>query len=84
MTRSGTSVGTVVRWEAEQGGGLIDLPDLRADCWVDAAALDPRIAGGLRAGQIVEVEWTETEGATHRVRADRVTRRDDLQSTPGA
>jgi cold shock CspA family protein len=84
MTRSGTSVGTVVRWEAGQGGGLVDLPDLRGDVWVDAAALDPLVGSGLRAGQIVEVEWTETDEPTARVRADRVTPRDDLQATPGA
>jgi cold shock CspA family protein len=83
MARSGTSTGTVVRWDAEQGTGLIDAPDLTGDCWVEAAALDASAGGGLRAGQVVEVEWTETGAGTHPVCADRVTPRDDLQATPG-
>lgn len=83
MARSGTSVGTVIRWDGERGTGLIDAPELTVDCWADAGALDPSAGGGLRAGQIVEVEWTETGVGPHPVRADRVTPRDDLQATPG-
>jgi CspA family cold shock protein len=84
MTRSGTSVGTVVRWDADQGAGVIEAPDLPDDCRVEAAALHPSAHGGLRAGQVVEVEWTETGPGDRSVRAERVTPRDDLQSTPGA
>ncbi|TFV67895.1 UNVERIFIED_ORG: hypothetical protein E4P37_02070 [Bacillus sp. AZ43] len=84
MARRGTSVGTVVRWDEDRGVGLVDLPDVPGDCWMDAAALDPRLHGGLRAGQIVEVNWTETPDGDHPLRADRVMRRDDLQATPGA
>jgi cold shock CspA family protein len=83
MARSGTSVGTVIRWDAERGTGLIDAPELPVDCWAEAAALHPSAGGSLRAGQVVEVAWTETGDGTHPVRADRVTPRDDLQATPG-
>jgi cold shock CspA family protein len=84
MAGSGTSVGTVVRWDADRGSGLVDVPDLPGDCPVEAAALDPSAGGGLRAGQVVEVEWTRGGAGGHPVRADRVTPRDDLQATPGA
>lgn len=84
MAHSGTSVGTVVRWDDDQGAGVIEAPDLPGDFWVEAAALDPSAGGSLRAGQVVDVEWTETEDGSHPVRADRVTPRDDLQATPGA
>ena len=81
---SGTSVGTVVRWDVDRGEGLVDSPDLPGDCWVGAAALDPSAGGELRPGQVVEVEWTDDGGGDHPVRAARVTPRDDLQATPGA
>ncbi len=84
MANSGTSVGTVVRWDGDQGTGLVESPDLPGDCSVEAAALHPSAGGGLRAGQVVEVEWTRTEGGAHPARAQLVTPRDDLQATPGA
>jgi cold shock CspA family protein len=84
MARSGTSVGTVVRWDGDEGAGIVDVPDLPVDCWVETSALDPEAHGALRAGQVVEVEWTDTAAGPHPVRAERVTPRDDLQSTPGA
>ncbi|CCG05797.1 hypothetical protein [Blastococcus saxobsidens] len=84
MTHSGTSVGTVIRWDDDECAGLIEAPDLPGGCWVEATALDPSANGGLRSGQVVEVDWTETGAGSHPVRADRVTPRDDLQATPGA
>ena len=84
MADSGTSVGTVVRWDGDRGTGLVESPDLPSGCWVDVTALHPSAGGGLRAGQVVEVEWTDTGSGSHPVRADRVTPRDDLQATPGA
>lgn len=84
MARSGTSVGTVVRWDDATGTGLVDLPEVPGDCWVDASAIDPRAGGSLRAGQIVEVDWTETPGDGRPLRADRLMPRNDLQGTPGA
>ncbi|SFF63038.1 hypothetical protein [Blastococcus tunisiensis] len=84
MATNGTSVGTVVRWDGGRGEGLVEAPDLPGDCWVEAAVLDPSAGGDLRAGQVVEVEWTDTGSDEHPLRADRVTPRDDLQATPGA
>jgi CspA family cold shock protein len=83
MARSGTSVGTVVRWDADRDVGVIESPDLPDDCWVEAAALHPSAGGALRAGQVVEVEWAETGTSPHPFRAERVTPRDHLQATPG-
>ncbi|SNR76269.1 hypothetical protein [Blastococcus mobilis] len=83
MARSGTSVGTVIRWDGDEGTGLVEAPGCPGDCWVEAAALHPSARGTLRAGQVVEVEWTDTGAGAHPVRADRVTPRDDLQATPG-
>ncbi|MGY2001476.1 hypothetical protein [Blastococcus sp. SYSU DS1024] len=84
MVRSGTSVGTVVRWDGDEGGGLVESPDLHGHCWVEVGALHPSARGSLRAGQVVDVSWTETGVGDHPVRADLVTPRDDLQATPGA
>ena len=84
MPRSGSAVGTVVRWDDERRCGLVEAPDLPGQCWVDASALeDGGARSALRAGQIVEIDWTEPgrEGAP--VLATRVVRRDDLQSSPG-
>jgi cold shock CspA family protein len=83
MARSGTSVGTVVRWDVDRDVGVIESPDLSGDCGVEAGALHPSAGGALRAGQVVEVEWTETGSGAQPFRADRVTPRDDLQATPG-
>jgi hypothetical protein len=84
MARSGTSVGTVVRWDGAQRVGLVEFPDRPGGCWVEAGALHPSTGGVLRAGQVVEVRWAETDTGPHPMRAERVTPRDDLQSTPGA
>ena len=60
MTRSGTTVGTVIRWDDERQGGLVEAPDLPGECWVDGSVVEGASSeGGLRAGQIVEVDWTE-------------------------
>jgi cold shock CspA family protein len=84
MTRSGMTRGTVIRWDDARRGGLVEAPDLPGDCWVDASAVDRRPGGTLRAGQVVDVEWTEpgVEGAAFR--ATRVVPREDLQATLGA
>ena len=83
MARSGTSVGTVVRWDADSDVGIIEFPDLPGDCSVESAALHPTAGGALRAGQVVEVVWSETGTGAHPFRAERVTPRDHLQATPG-
>lgn len=83
MARSGTTVGTVIRWDDDTRTGLVEAPDLPADCWVEATALHPEAHGALRAGQVVEVRWTDTGSGDHPLRADLVTPRGDLQATPG-
>ena len=84
MPRSGTTVGTVVRWDDEQRCGLIEAPDLPGECWVDGSVLDAGSSGGgLRAGQIVQIDWTEPGFGGAPVRATRVVRRDDLQTGLG-
>jgi hypothetical protein len=85
MARSGTALGTVVRWDDDRTGALIEAPDLPGGCWADAAVVVHRRsrADVLRAGQVVEVDWVEeaTEGLPFR--ALRVTPRPELQATVG-
>ncbi|MGY1823791.1 hypothetical protein [Geodermatophilus sp. SYSU D00079] len=84
MTRSGTTRGTVIRWDDARRAGLVEAPDLPGGCWVDASVVDGPSGGALRAGQVVDVDWTEpgVEGAPFR--ATRVVPREDLQATLGA
>lgn len=84
MARGGTSVGTVIRWDDDRQGGVVQFPDIAGDCWVDAALVEHSTGGGgLRAGQVVELEWTESGDAEHPFRAVRVSPRPDLQATLG-
>ena len=85
MTRSGTSVGTVIRWDEDARGAVIEVPDMAGGCWADASVVTRDTAGGaLRTGQVVSVEWTETRAGGLPFRAVRVRLREDLQATPGA
>jgi cold shock CspA family protein len=83
MTRSGNSVGTVVRWDDERRCGVVEAPDLPGECWVEESALEVGSVSGLRAGQIVEIDWTEPGQGGAPVHATRVVRRDDLQTGLG-
>ena len=84
MAGTGTSVGTVIRWDEDAGGAIIELPDLPGDCWAEASVVARDTAGGtLRAGQVVAVEWTEPGARGLSFRAVRVQLREDLQATPG-
>ena len=84
MARSGRTFGTVVRWDDARGGGVVEAPDLPGGCWVDVSVVaHSTSAGGLRAGQVVEVEWTEPGAAGFAFRALRVVPREDLQATVG-
>jgi hypothetical protein len=85
MARSGTTLGTVVRWDEARHSGLIEAPDLPAPCWVDASVVEHEHSSGgeLRAGQVVEVEWTETPQGEAPLSATRVVHRGDLQTGLG-
>ena len=84
VASSGSASGTVRVWMAVDGWGLIDSPDLAGSCWFDAGVIEGLEAGAvLRAGQVVDVEWTTPGPDGHPHRATRVEVRDDLQATPG-
>ena len=85
MAGSGTTLGTVVRWDDARGGAVIEAPEVPGGCWAERSVVAHGTAGGgdLRAGQVVQVEWTEPGDGGLPFRAVRVTPRDDLQATPG-
>ena len=84
MARRGTTIGTVIRWDDERREGLIQAPDLPGDCWIGTdVVVHSREDVGLRAGQVVQVEWAETGEGEHPVRALRVEPRTDLQMPGG-
>jgi hypothetical protein len=86
MGNSGTTLGTVVRWDDARGGAIIDAPEVPGGCWADRSVVVHSTAGTgeLRAGQVVELEWTEPGDGDMPFRAVRVTPREDLQAAPGA
>lgn len=84
MSTSGRTIGTVVRWDHEQRRGLIEAPDLPGECWADESVIEAGSAGGgLRAGQIVELDWTGPGQEGGPLQATRVVRRDDQQTGLG-
>jgi hypothetical protein len=85
MARSGTALGTVVRWDDARGGALIEAGELPGGCWADASVVQHSTTrtGVLRAGQVVEVDWAEPGAQGLPFRAVRVTPREDLQATIG-
>jgi hypothetical protein len=83
--RSGTTEGVVVRWDDGRAGAILEAPGLPGEGWADAAAVERSQSGGaLRAGQVVEFDWTSPGPEGHAYRATRVRPRGDLQATPGA
>ena len=84
MARSGSSLGTVVRWDDERQTGLIEAPDLPGPCWVDASVVDHSHGDlELRAGQTVEVDWVQMDQGDTPLKATRVVHRLDLQTGLG-
>ena len=80
MPCTGTTIGTVVRWDDARGVGVVEAPDLPGECWVDASVVAHSTGpGGLRPGQVVEVTWTDEEAGVG-PRALRVRPREDLQT----
>ena len=85
MARSGTTLGTVVRWDEARGGAVIESPETPGGCWADASVVVHSTSGGgaLRAGQVVELEWTDVAAGGLPFSALRVAPRGDLQQTVG-
>ena len=84
MASSGTTLGTVVRWDDARAGAVIEAPELPGGCWADASVVVHSTShGSLRAGQVVEVDWTEPGVEGLPFRALRVAPREDLQATVG-
>ena len=85
MATSGTTLGTVVRWDDARRGALIEAAELPGGCWADASVVvhSTQGGGGLRAGQVVQFDWTAEEGGEWPFRATRVEPREDLQATLG-
>ena len=85
MAGTGTAVGTVVRWDDARGGAVIEAAELPGGCWADASVVEHGTSGGgaLRAGQVVELQWTQPGAEGLPYRALRVTPRDDLQASIG-
>lgn len=79
----GSGSGIVTWWRPDDGGGVIDGPDLPGSCWADAAVVDAAAPAVLRAGQVVELEWEEPGPDGYACRAVSVTVGDELQATPG-
>lgn len=85
MARTGTTLGSVVRWDDARGGAVIESPETPGGCWADASVVVHRTTPGgeLRAGQVVELEWAEEPAEGLPFSAVRVVVRGDLQATVG-
>jgi hypothetical protein len=84
MARQGTTLGTVVRWDEARGGAVIEATETPGGCWADASVIEHSHSGGvLRAGQVVELEWTDVAAEGLPFSALRVVLRGDLQATVG-
>ena len=85
MANGGTTIGTVVRWDDDRGGAVIEAPEIPGGCWADRSVVEHSTTGSgeLRAGQVVQVQWTEPGERGLPFRAVRVSPREDLQATPG-
>jgi hypothetical protein len=82
---TGKTLGTVVRWDGDRAGAVIEAAGLIGGCWADASVIvhSTTTGGELRAGQVVELEWAEPGAEGLPFRAVRVTPREDLQATVG-
>ena len=85
MARTGSSIGTVVRWDGDRSGAILDAQEVPGGCWADAAVVEHSTVGGgeLRAGQIVAFDWTDEAVGEWPFRAVKVVPREDLQATVG-
>ena len=85
MERTGSAVGTVLRWDDDRSGAILDAAECPGGCWADASVVRHSTQGDgrLRAGQVVQFEWVEDSSGEWPFRATRVEPREDLQATLG-
>jgi hypothetical protein len=85
MARSGTTLGTVIRWDDGRGGAVVESSDTPGGCWAEASVVQHSTSGDgkLRAGQVVELDWTDVAAEGLPFSAVRVVPREDLQQTVG-
>jgi CspA family cold shock protein len=85
MAGSGSTIGTVVRWDGDRAGAILEAPEVPGGCWADASVVEHSTvgAGELRAGQVVAFDWTDEPVGQWPFRAVRVVPREDLQATLG-
>jgi CspA family cold shock protein len=85
MARSGTALGTVIRWDDGRGGAVVESAETPGGCWADASTVLHSTSpdGKLRAGQVVQLEWTDVAAEGFAFSAVRVVPREDLQQTVG-
>jgi hypothetical protein len=85
MARTGTTLGSVVRWDDDRQGAVIESPETPGGCWADASVVvhSTSPGGALRAGQVVELEWADRPAHGLPFSAVRVVVRGDLQATVG-
>jgi hypothetical protein len=83
--RTGSALGTVLRWDDDRRGAILDAGDCPGGCWADASVVVHSTQGDqrLRAGQVVQFEWVAEPTGTWQFRAIRVEPREDLQATVG-
>jgi hypothetical protein len=85
MARTGSALGTVLRWDDERSGAILDAEECPGGCWADASVVvhSTQTGGNLRAGQVVQFDWVDEPAGGHAFRATRVEPREDLQTTLG-
>ena len=85
MEQRPSTLGTVLRWDDDRGGAILDAEECPGGCWADSSVVVHSTQGGgrLRAGQVVQFAWVAEPVGQWPFRATRVEPREDLQTTLG-